>query len=106
MRAFLLLIAAVLVPAGPAAAQTAAVRECLRLDASPPDVFGYEKAMQAYRAWAATCRQALESDPFDIRLKRVLARALGASGERAEEIEILRELGKQNHAEALFTLYD
>ena len=91
---------------GEATAQSAAAQECLRINASPPDMFDREQRKRANKVWIETCMQAMTTDGGDLRIKRALARSYGVDGQRAEEIKLLRELGAQNHADALFEIYD
>jgi TPR repeat protein len=91
--------------AAQAPAQRAAAKECLRLNAVPADQIPWDQHERVYKQWAAICEQALASDNADISVKRVAARAYGASGQRENEIVLLREMGAQNDAEALFDIY-
>jgi hypothetical protein len=86
-------------------AQSAAAKECLRLNAVPADQIPWDQHERAYKQWAEICQQAMTSDGGDIRVKRATARAYGASGQREKEIVLLREMGAQNDSEALFDIY-
>jgi len=86
-------------------AQSAVAKECLRLNAVPADQIPWDQHERVYKQWAAICEQALASDGAEISVKRVTARAYGASGQREKEIGLLREMAAQNDAEALFDIY-
>ncbi|MGZ6023245.1 MAG: tetratricopeptide repeat protein, partial [Rhizomicrobium sp.] len=79
--------------------------ECLRLDAGPSFGFG-DEADRTRENWVAVCRQALDADPGNQRIKQVLARSLMANGQRADAIPLWRELADQNNAAAAFEIYD
>ncbi len=53
-----------------------------------------------------SCRQAMTTDAGDIRIRKAMARAFGASGQRVEEIVLLCELAARNDADALCEIYD
>jgi tetratricopeptide (TPR) repeat protein len=85
--------------------QSAAAKECLRLEAQPADQVPWDQHERVYRQWAEVCQQAMTTDGGDIRIRRATARAFGASGQRDKEIVLLREMAAQNDAEALFDIY-
>ena len=94
--------------AAPSAAQTpqsAAAKECLRLNAVPADQIPWDQHERVYNQWAGICEQALKTDGGDISVKTAAARAYGASGQREKEIVLLREMGAQNDAQALLDIY-
>jgi TPR repeat protein len=89
-----------------AAAQSpipASVRECLRLTDAPFDG-GNQEALR--KAWLEACKQALQADGNDPRIKVALAHAYAASGERAAAVDLYRAAAGQNDAEAAFQIYD
>ena len=89
-----------------APAQSGAAKECLRLDAKPADSIPWDEHERVYKQWVEVCRQAMATDAGDIRVKKATARALGTTGQRAEEIVLLREMAAQNDAGAAFEIYD
>ena len=107
MRLSLVLLA-ILLPAfaNEAAAQSAAAKECLRLDAQPADEIPWDQHERVYKAWAETCRQAMMTDGGDIRVKKAAARAFSASGNSAEQVKLLRDLAAQNDADSYLALYE
>src|ERR1700690_4307313 len=74
-----------------AQAQSAAAKECLRLDAQAADAIPWDQHERVYKQWVEVCRQAMATDGGDIRVKKASARAFGATGQRAEELVLLRE---------------
>src|SRR5262245_36077437 len=84
---------------GPASGQgTTSVRECLGYVAKPPSV-GFEPSeRKGLQSWLAVCRQAVQDDPADPRLKTSLASALAADGQRAEAVAMYRAAAAQNDA--------
>jgi len=109
LLALLLVSVAVSTPSLSAAqvpAQSTAAKECLRLDAKPADSIPWDEHERVYKQWVEVCRQAMATDAGDIRVKKATARALGATGQRAEEIVLLREMAAQNDAGAAFEIYD
>jgi TPR repeat protein len=99
-------VAATLYAVQPVYAQSAAARECIRVDGLR-EVEGstYEARDQARKAWLVACRDAVATDGGD-RLKRILARADGALGMHAEELPLLRELAERGDGSAAYTIYD
>lgn len=92
----------------PTFAQTppASVRDCLRYAAAPPDISDEAAFRKGLATWLDTCRQALQADGSDPRIKASLAQALSADGKRPEAVALYRAAAAQNDAEAAFQLYD
>src|SRR5262245_61296013 len=103
---FVLIAGLTIVPCtAQAPAQSAAAKECLRLNAQPTDQIPWDQHERVYKQWANVCQQAMTTDGGDIRIKKATARAFGANGQREKEIVLLREMAAQNDAEALFDIY-
>jgi lipoprotein NlpI len=98
-------VAAVLSP-GAAQAQSATAKECLRIDATPADQIPWDEHERVYKQWVEVCRQAMKTDADNIRIKKATARAYGATGQRAEEIVLLREMAAQGDAGSYLAIYD
>jgi TPR repeat protein len=98
---------AILCTADVAGAQSAAARECIRVDGLRygPEGNTYEEREQGRKAWLAACREAVATDSGD-KLKRILARALGSLGMREEEVPLLRELAERGDGSAAYEIYD
>ena len=95
-----------LAQAPPAAPGSPAVAECLRRQANPPDISDEEAFRRGLRRWIDVCREAVRSDDADPRLKVSLAGALGAEGQRAEAVALLRAAASRGDAEALMALFE
>lgn len=109
LLALLLVSVAVSTPslsAAQAPAQSAAAKECLRINAKPADQIPWDEHERVYKQWAEVCRQAGAEDGSNLQIKHILGRALMASGQREEAITIWRELAAQNDAGAAFEIYD
>jgi len=89
-----------------APAQSAAAKECLRLDAKPADQIPWDQHERVYKRWVEVCREAAAADGNNQQIKHVLARSLMATGQRAEAIPLWRQLAEQNDAGAAFEIYD
>jgi tetratricopeptide (TPR) repeat protein len=92
--------------AAQAPAQSAAIKECLRLDAQPADTIPWDQHERVYKQWVEVCRQAMTTDGGNIRIKKAMERAFGATGQRAEEIILLREMAAQGDAESYMDIYE
>ena len=92
--------------AAQAPAQSAAAKECLRLDAQPADQIPWDQHERVYKQWADVCGQAMKSDGGDIRIKKATARAYGATGRREKEIVLLREMAAQGDAGSYMDIYE
>jgi TPR repeat protein len=100
-------MAAVLSPcAAEIPAPSTPAKECLRLDAVPADEIPWDEHERVYQHWAEICQQALAAGASDIRVKKATARAFGATGQRAKEIALLREMAAQNDADSYLAIYD
>ena len=83
-----------------------AVRECLRFAERQPDISDEAAFRRALKTWIDSCKQAVEDDGGNARVKVSLAQALSADGQREQSIEQLRAAAAQNDAEALWLLYE
>ena len=95
-----------LVLAPPAQSQAPAVRECLRFAELQPDISNEAAFRRALKTWIDRCKQAVEDDGGNARVKVSLAQALSADGQREQSIEQLRAAAAQNDAKALWLLYE
>jgi len=89
-----------------ATAQSAAGKECLRLNAQPADSIPWDQHERVYKQWAEVCSQALKTDGRDIRIRKAAVRAYGASGRQAKELTLLRDMAAQGDAQASMDIYD
>lgn len=89
-----------------AQAQGAAAKECLRLDAQPADSIPWDQHERVYKQWVEVCREAMKIDGSDSRIKKATARAYGATGQRAEELALLRDMAAQGDAQAYMDIYE
>jgi len=88
-------------------AQSAAAKECLRLNDKPADQIPWGQHEHVYKQWVDVCRQAAAAEPNNVQIRHVLARSLMATGQRAEAIPLWRDLAAQhNDAAASFEIYD
>src|SRR5262245_52208327 len=88
-------------------AQSAAAKECLRLNAQPADQIPWGQHERVYKQWVDVCRQAATAEPDNVQIRHILARSLMATGQRAEAIPLWRDLAAQhNDAAAAFEIYD
>ena len=92
--------------AAQAPAQSAAAKECLRLDAQPADQIPWDQHERVYKQWAEVCRQAMKTDGGDMRIKRATVRSYGASGQQVEELALLREMAAQGDAASYMSIYE
>jgi tetratricopeptide (TPR) repeat protein len=92
--------------AAQAPGQSAAAKDCLRINGTPADQIPWDQHERVYNHWVEVCRQAMADDPDNLNLKHILGRALMATGQREEAITIWRKLGEKKDAEALFEIYD
>ncbi len=103
---FLGSVAAAAISPCAAQAQSAAAKECLRLNTQPADQIPWDQHERVYKQWAEVCGQAMKTDGGDIRIKKATARAYGATGRREEEIVLLREMAAQGDAESYMDIYE
>ncbi len=106
LPALLILGAAVALSPGAAQAQSAAAKECLRIDAQPANSIPWDQHERVYKQWVEVCRQAMTTEAGDIRIKKVMARAYGATGQRAEELALLRDMAAQGDAASYMNIYE
>ena len=66
----------------------------------------WDQHERVYKQWVEVCRQAMTTDGGDIRIKKAMARAFGATGRREEEIVLLREMAVQGDAESYMDIYE
>lgn len=90
-----------------AAIQTGSPAEqCLRFDASPPDISDSEAFERGRARWLAACEEAHRVDRSDDRVATALARIRIASGHRDIALPLLRRAAARNDPAALLDVFE